>query len=1103
MSDTSVKGPSWTPRTVTLEDGTLATILTMPDTERDITYVLSSLPRLVHGPMGGPIFSLSLVLSSPPGPDRENVHALIMQGVLSMDVQIGVSPAELDALAVSGEGEFRRLFARRIDYCLLWQESADAPPLVLACEEGGGTEGRAGLSAQLERQQSIEALGALDGMPSRLRLRAEIHYRAPGRPQVVHISGSWAAIHDFLSTYQDAAGRLSEPSLNRLIPRLAEEGLLTITHGDGQAGQLPDETLVELFMRQAAVVLRRETHLDGGDETWYSLRPRPHESFGLNYSQSVRTSRTETCELFAPLEGIIGGALEGSNWDDYVHLVAEQADNPALVSAIPRRVRADRGRRAGRGDGNTVKAAVIGNHVTSLSLATRPSTTAVGALSDLPPAALTHLMVDDIRVELPGQDKARSLPTIHDGTAPYWPDRLSRKKFWYAPVFEVNEPEVNADVDSSPFLFSFERVGVTQAGQPALRGEVRFTLRSTMSQNTREALRRDGHEDAQPVDLETLSASLLVPFVDTVDGQVKQHSFEAVVERDGDTLTATVPLLNEWVRLCYGALAVEGFQTSPAQVKVAYTFSGYVVVQEKDLELAFGGKALYTPVLYSAAEVATLRGTTYFDAATLTYVQPHAELRYQRKPTAGSARGERRVETVVLARPQLAASRPLVATTTAARPQLTVAPNIDPLLHKIKYAIRTQVRGQTQSFLFPCNRLGRFYQEMRDEVPAAIGCQDALTLGQTRYRQYEEITELRDAAYRVYRSLQQPGHFLIVPTRFCISRRAAGEADAFRPLVFLHALLDAEVAANNRVELRATLQPDLSPFKRRALKEQLKAYDPAPVLRYPTDIPTQEVTFNWALDPDIAATAEADTLDAGGPFIGTYFQMDLPSWQLMRRVLDSPGISGSVCFTLADGSELSASLLLKLDYIRGPLASGPLELTAGNGQVRLTNRIERTVDVSDLVRFAGSGVAEQVPVEVSLLPGETHVVTAEGELQPVYSYPPGDPLAIDEVRSFVEDIYSNLIFINLLNFANHNLIRLDVEACVQGVEGCHTTQLTEEMPVADIRIVLPLTRYLERHKLEFRVAKIFSDREAEMSDWMQWDLDTTVPVSITRELLGL
>ncbi|AGF98400.1 hypothetical protein MmTuc01_3143 [Methanosarcina mazei Tuc01] len=43
-----------------------------------------------------------------------------------------------------------------------------------------------------------------------------------------------------------------------------------------------------------------------------------------------------------------------------------------------------------------------------------------------------------------------------------------------------------------------------------------------------------------------------------------------------------------------------------------------------------------------------------------------------------------------------------------------------------------------------------------------------------------------------------------------------------------------------------------------------------------------------------------------------------------------------------------------------------------------------------------------------------------------------DPVAIEEVRSFVEDIY---------------LLRLDVEARLQGLNSLYTAQLTEELPV--------------------------------------------------------
>lgn len=81
----------------------------------------------------------------------------------------------------------------------------------------------------------------------------------------------------------------------------------------------------------------------------------------------------------------------------------------------------------------------------------------------------------------------------------------------------------------------------------------------------------------------------------------------------------------------------------------------------------------------------------------------------------------------------------------------------------------------------------------------------------------------------------------MVPASFCISRRTAGETDAYRPLIFLNALIDSAVASNNRVELRATLEPDLPLFKLSALLEQLKAYDQNPKIHYPTDIPYERL----------------------------------------------------------------------------------------------------------------------------------------------------------------------------------------------------------------------------------------------------------------------
>jgi len=1114
---TQLTGPSidqdWQAQDVVLGDGTAVPVLTLADADSAADYVLPASPQLARSNQGKPLIALSLVLSEQPSLEASNIRSLVARGLLTLDVGLHVAPAVLDVLAAQSGRSYRRLFARRVVYQLRWfAENASEPPVVLATAEASGPEARAALGAQLDRDQTLDILTTLDGGPSRLELCADVDYRVVGVPVRVSLDGVWATIHDTISANLDEESRVSAAALSSIILAMAAAGVFAVTGESGRPIPLAGEELTRLFLRQSSVILRPLPDAQGMP-AFYTVRPRPHESFHLRYSESVQSVDSATHRLCAALHEVMGSAAGRFVWDDHIQLVAPSTADPAYLEPVVRRVRAARRARSNRGTTGSFRVAVMSSAVASLAVATRPQTSAavrpqVAAAHMRPQAAAGHLMLDDLRVELPHRDLVRSLPVIHDVNAPYWHDRLSKSKTWYAPELVFVQPDPTDSVDTSPFLFSFERTGVTNAGQPALRATIRLTLRQTLSAATETALERDNRRSAHPVPLNSLSVSLLVPFVDATDGRLKQHALEAQVTQVGDDIVVAVPVLNEWVRLSYGALAMAGFQTQPVQVRIAYAFTGYVVVKEKELELAFGGKALHTRVVYSAADAGAV-GSGYLNAATLTYVKPTTSVRYQREAPVPPSRVARPAGVSFLSRPQafvarpVVGARPLVAASAAVRPQLAVAVQTAALLRKVKYATRSQVRRQTETALVACSRLGRFYQELREGTATAIGCQDALTLGQTRYRQYEEIVALRDPDYRVYRSLQQPGNFLVVPTRFCISRRAAGEDDAYRPLVFLNALLDADVPANNRVELRATLQPEIAVFKVRALKARLSLLDPQPIVHFPTDIPTESVAVRWALDPSIVAEGEGDIMDADGPFISTFFSLDLAGWQLLRAVLEVPGVSGSITFGLADGSELSSNLLLRLDRVRGPWESGPLEVTSSGAQLELRNRIEQSVDVAELVRYSGAVVAETVPVETSVAPGEAVAVQGAGDLVPVYTYPAGDSVSITEVRSFVEDIYSNLIFINLLNFDSHNLTRLDVEARVQGIAGRHTAQLSDEVRVADIPIVLPLTTYLAQHVLEFRVTKVFTNRVAEMTEWLQWDLDTTVPVSLTCDLIRL
>jgi hypothetical protein len=118
------------------------------------------------------------------------------------------------------------------------------------------------------------------------------------------------------------------------------------------------------------------------------------------------------------------------------------------------------------------------------------------------------------------------------------------------------------------------------------------------------------------------------------------------------------------------------------------------------------------------------------------------------------------------------------------------------------------------------------------------------------------------------------------------------------------------------------------------------------------------------------------------------------------------------------------------------------------------------------------------------------VPAGTGEAVPVVSIPGGVPATVEEVRSFIEDIDTNVVFLNLISFENHGLARLEIVARLQGVPGEDKVQLTDEVRVAEAHFVLPLTTYLERHVLEFQVTKQFTAGDPAATAWRTWDLAT-------------
>ncbi|MCX4243081.1 hypothetical protein OEB96_20795 [Paraliomyxa miuraensis] len=788
-------------------------------------------------------------------------------------------------------------------------------------------------------------------------------------------------------------------------------------------------------------------------------------------------------EIAAGLDELFRGCLEGQDSSAFIHLVGPDAGG--VLAPVPMRVvqRPARGARPVRAQGAT-SLARVGTSVLALSAAARPNAmTAVDAHTLLMDATVQptridsswihHWALDDlvIATQTDAPLAERSLPVVDDPAAPLWTDRIDASLWWYAPVFLVEAPAPDIGADASSFLFSFRTVGHTMSGAPGFEARIRFRLRSRMSDETRSAWEGAGKPSARPVELGSLSVALAVPFRDQT-GSTLTEAFPATVTTEGDTIVAEVSLLDDWVRLAYGALSTPGFQNRPATLSVAYTYEAYVPLSDSNLELSFELKQALTPVSMVQARGGVPPGSAYLDARGLSYRTPHEVLRFTRERD-----GAQSIDTRIAA--------PMFAI----RPELTQSIALPEFVGRWRYGIQRLGRDASQTTLVPCATLGSLYvQEDTDAGSVAIGCRDALQLGQTEYRQYLRIDALDDPEFSVWRSLQQPGRFLLVPVRWSIARFGADDVErAYRPSILVYSTLDPDVPENNRCAVLASLIPDISPSKRRGLMRSLASLAREPIVTLINEIDAV-FEYAWSLPSSLGIDVRVVRLfDSFQVTLGT----GLDAMPQLQAMLQTSGVTGSVRYRLPDGSALECVLALDLNRVVGPAPGGPVEVELQSMRATLTNRIERAVNVSDLVVESADARIETVRVEQRLDAAaslEVSIPAGVVHATPVITMAPGDATTLTEIRSFVEDIHTNVAFVNLVNHANHGLATMSLQARLRGADHVQELVLLESTPVAALDFVLPLTIYLGSPVLEFAVTKTMTDGTTATTAWLPWPL---------------
>lgn len=1070
------------------------------DGQRAVGYALRDQPVLAANAAGAPVLSLTLVLSRQPSPDEDSIDALVQSGVITFDVTLASPRAALKKLSCEAQVDYRPLFTREARFSLL---SAISNAETLAVADTAGTDPRVGLSANLSGDDARSVLAALNGYTSDLRVTVALRYPAAGGSRTICLQGSWATIHDFLAKHLGYVQELDGAQLKQYVESMLRDGVLRLFDLDTNAPLVDAGRACPMFIRLSSVVLQRLTpELASADErNQYALRQRPHSMFELNYQETLSVAQEGELTVSADLADVVGGRLPRDEWDKYVRLVAP--DTTGGIGVAPRRVHTRSQRRIlTQTSTQATRLAAVNNRLQSVTLAVSPNiktTTSLHANVSLRPAVGEVLgnrqsmtwFVDDMVLDHYKPAKPVSLPLVQNTSDTVWPDRFDKSLYWYAPEFSNDQPSPAGSAETSGFLFDYEVIGATASGAPALKGIVRITLIAAQPDEIKRKLRRLGNPTARMISIKNLSVALEVPFVDE-HGVTRAHRFPATIKRQGSTFIATVELLNDWVRICYGALAIEGFQRDPARLLVSYTFPAYSSVTKNDIQLVFGGKTALTPVLYNANEVANTKAAVFVDAATATVHMPAGALKLKREilyaqaePESLVADSSARAMTALAHAAVQPAVKPIALSSAAVVACPMLASAILPE-KQTRFVYRSIARQENLDAFYSCETLGMFYRKKTSEGAVPIGCRDALKLGHTVYRQYDEIVDLQHNHYGVYRSLQQPGRFLVVPKTYAITRHAPGREMAYLPCGIFYSVIDTENEANNLVFFECSLEPDIPAFERKALENSLRSYAQAPIVDYPTQV-FSDADYRWTISEELSEP----TVIEFGDSLRISLSNDLIGGHLMEGMLSTGGIKGVAEFKLADGSMLQSDLSLNLNRIIGPWERGPLQVTASGTAVQIVNRIEQPVTVTTLHRYDGGAAVDSLPVNVTLSKGQSHVVTVTngaGEWYPEYFQQSASATTLQESRVFVENVTTNVVFFVLLNYANHGLQALEIRARLKDESGTYTVPLSGEPKKGDINIMLPLTDYLQARFLQFQVTKIFTDATRSETDWIDWDL---------------
>ena len=1034
-----------------------------------------------------PIFSLTLLLTRRPGPSDHNIAGLIQQARLTLGISLAVPEETLAGIAVPP------VYARSACFRLL-----DAPRTEVGVAYGSGPGAAGVISTILDGDSARNVLSALTREASGMLVETAVEfYDGPAEFQL-SLEAPWADLHDAIARVAGAGEVFGADVVEQAVRSMRAAGTLrvNVTPTGLDEGDVLGLVL-QALLPSAGLIL---TRVEGPGTKAYRLAPRPDERFVWAHAYAFTRSRTRTERLTALLEQVLGGILDGEDWSAFVHIISPTGDPLGGYAPAPRRVRGT-AEAVGRdmSDDEPLEMAVLGSGMLAASAVTLTASPALKPVL-LPAGVLRQQLLVDAMIAAVDGSRPRPLPIVTPG-AVLMQDRLDPARWWYLPDLSLVASDPGVSADQSPFLFSFERVGATETGDEALRGTLRLTLRLSVSPQVRDALAKLGNPPSGPVEIIDLRLHLSIPFVNSNDGRLNRTALQAAVDRDGSRVVATFDVGHQWVRLLYGVLAYEGFQGAErARLAYSYRYAGYRVLRGALVKPVIGTKVSSLPVTWSASVAAGRTGS--FDPGTGVLKAGSLKIRVamedepperDRRDASGSPR-----IAVAVATPDARAvsAGALHAATSAMRP---LSVTVNPVLTDLKPAMGEKTYVQQSvgvqgvvDILMPCNQHGAFYRERvaSPEGWRAIGCQDAFRLGRIRLKLFEEIPALATTWARVFRSLSQPGRFLLLPRAYCIARYPASHARPYQPAARIYAVLDAETPANNRYRFVAMLEPDVPEYALRELHARLCSYAPPPSIRI--DLPTDVATQTDLPSMSLSSALSPPTFTVTGTGIQVALEADLAGALILRAALERDAIVGRLAFTISDSSRLESDVIIALARIAGPWRQGPVQGEWSASNVVLTNRIDRPVNVSEVRVYSSPSACIATAVGRRLSAGEgleIAVACGPGEVTVVGEPVRGEgPASVEESRMFVEDISTTVVFTCGINYESRGMSDLEIYARLGGTGDVERrVALSNGLPrMGQITLSVPLFAAIgagPAAAIEYRLVRITTAGERVETPW--------------------